>query len=529
MSLSKWHILSLSKAEFLDDIKWVTVFGPSGNEAILVTQSNELYAIGTNGNCCLGLGTPITPGFTPKRIESLKGLNISSIAYGSDPHVLALTEDGTIYAWGANGYGQLGRGSTSVHSNLPKPVNHALGGVIVSKVACGGFHSLALSNKGDVYSWGFNNCGQLGCGDTTSRYNPNRVTGLLDGKTCIHVTCNHTSSFALTGEGEILSWGQNGSGQLGIGSTLQQLQPVNVQINDAFIDQIVTGYSHALALSECGSIYAWGANTHGQLGNASKQCVSSPTIINNIGRASEVAAIHLSHISAATISGKVYIWGECCHQNVCAPLVTDFNSIDEVFACLSSPSCSWRPFMNILPKKDLSSCIENRFNDKETSDMVFIVEGNHIYVHRVILRMRCAYFYSMLQNGKWKESEMDTFEINDYPYHIFKAFVSYFYTDNVDLPNEDIPDLLELSDCYCETELKKKCELLLKRTISVENAIALYTIALRYQAKELQECSFRYITRHCSAVILSKDFIGMEESISKKLLVSLAEAGVFKS
>lgn len=77
-------------------------------------------------------------------------LDISSIAYGSDPHVLALTDDGTIYAWGANGYGQLGRGSTSVHSNLPKPVNHALGGVTVSKVACGGFHSLALSNKGDV-------------------------------------------------------------------------------------------------------------------------------------------------------------------------------------------------------------------------------------------------------------------------------------------------------------------------------------------------------------------------------------------
>lgn len=75
MSLSRWHILSLAKTEFLEDVKWVTVFGPSGNEAILVTNCSDLYAIGTNGNCCLGLGTSVTPGFTPKRIETLKGLS----------------------------------------------------------------------------------------------------------------------------------------------------------------------------------------------------------------------------------------------------------------------------------------------------------------------------------------------------------------------------------------------------------------------------------------------------------------------
>ena len=83
---------------------------------------------------------------------SLPSLDITSIAYGSDPHVLALTKDGSVYGWGANGYGQIGSGSTSVHSNSPKLINHALGGVTVSKIACGGFHSLALSDKGDVSS-----------------------------------------------------------------------------------------------------------------------------------------------------------------------------------------------------------------------------------------------------------------------------------------------------------------------------------------------------------------------------------------
>lgn len=165
MSLSKWHILSLASEEFLQDVKWITVFGPSGNEAIIATNNEELYVLGANNNCCLGLGTTITPGFNPKRIESLKGtskycsdkdthvlllIDIITIAYSSGPHILALTREGAVFAWGSNGYGQLGCGSTAVYNSSPKLIEHLLCGITITKVACGGFHSLALSNEGEV-------------------------------------------------------------------------------------------------------------------------------------------------------------------------------------------------------------------------------------------------------------------------------------------------------------------------------------------------------------------------------------------
>lgn len=141
----------------------MTVFGPSGNEAIIANHREELYALGTNGNCCLALGRSITPGFHPRIIDSLKGISkiphillilcaidVASISYGSGPHILALTNDGMVYSWGSNGYGQLGSGSTAVHNSTPILIGHLLKDVTITKIACGGFHSLALSNTGMV-------------------------------------------------------------------------------------------------------------------------------------------------------------------------------------------------------------------------------------------------------------------------------------------------------------------------------------------------------------------------------------------
>ena len=145
---------------------------------------------------------------------------ISEVSYGCGPHVLLLTVKGHVYSWGSNGYGELGHGRTSVYEGTPKLIDDLqLSGVMITHIACGGFHSLALSNSGEViivktcglvfkycihvyslnyvyyifiiilsqicdytvqvYSWGFNNCGQLGSANTISHYRPKKIAGEL--------------------------------------------------------------------------------------------------------------------------------------------------------------------------------------------------------------------------------------------------------------------------------------------------------------------------------------------------------------
>ena len=92
-------------------------------------------------------------------------------SYGSGPHVLAYTEAGELYSWGHNGYCQLGNGSTN-QGLTPAIIQNSLLGRKVVQVACGSHHSLCLTADGDIFSWGQNNCGQIGSGTTTNQSTP---------------------------------------------------------------------------------------------------------------------------------------------------------------------------------------------------------------------------------------------------------------------------------------------------------------------------------------------------------------------
>lgn len=178
--LCNWHIISVLSDDFIQIINWVHVFGGSGNEVIISTQNDEIYVLGANVNCCLGMAKSCQVGLEPKRLDKLCGkseckkkrkkfmvekltnyifkltlficiyLDISSISAGNGPHVLALTRNGDIYSWGHNGYGQLGHGDTSIHTRIPGIIGSTLSGVPIGEVACGAYHSMALSKNGKV-------------------------------------------------------------------------------------------------------------------------------------------------------------------------------------------------------------------------------------------------------------------------------------------------------------------------------------------------------------------------------------------
>lgn len=166
LGLGHWHIISVLSDDFLQEINWIHVFGGTGNEVIISTRNDDIYVLGANVNCCLGMAKSCQVGLQPKRLDKLCGksecsntlrllfsfliADIISISAGNGPHVLALTRNGDIYSWGHNGYGQLGHGDTSIHTRMPVIIGSTLTGVPIGQVACGAYHSVALSKDGKV-------------------------------------------------------------------------------------------------------------------------------------------------------------------------------------------------------------------------------------------------------------------------------------------------------------------------------------------------------------------------------------------
>ncbi|XP_064394072.1 RCC1 and BTB domain-containing protein 1-like [Halichondria panicea] len=532
--LLMWPIFSLLDINFLQNVKLACVFGSAANEALLVTKDNEVYALGANDNGCLGIGDSRSS-LLPQKVEQLCNKGISQFVFGSGPHVIGITTDGQLYSWGHNGYGQLGQGVSIIIGQgcTPERIQGVLEGVKVTKVACGGHHTLALTQGGDVYAWGYNNYGQVGSGDMTNHTTPTRVEDVLVGVGCVSVSCAQASSLALSQKGEVFTWGYNGFGHLGIGSYSNQCTPRRAQLHDVYIKEVVCGYAHVLALTDDGKLYAWGSNVYGQLGNGTKTNLLMPSqVAGDLGRFVEIAASHNSHISAATLlNQKVFMWGMCRGQSVLSPLETKFSSLDDIFACFATPSSMWRTITTEKEEaRGLVKCIAERFDDVNTSDLAVIVQGKKIHVHRAILRMRCEHFYSMFQQGRWNEGQSDTIEICHFPYSIYYAFLKYLYTDRIEVSStEEAIGILDLADSYCETDLKNKCERLICQRVTVDNAITLFAVAHKYKTQALTDQCMRFALNHMTQIVQSEAFDQLESSLAKNFVQKAAGLGAFNS
>eukprot|EP01127_Copromyxa_protea_P021629 TRINITY_DN7506_c0_g1_i2.p1 TRINITY_DN7506_c0_g1~~TRINITY_DN7506_c0_g1_i2.p1 ORF type:complete len:783 (+),score=106.99 TRINITY_DN7506_c0_g1_i2:14-2362(+) len=203
-----------------------------------------------------------------------KSCRFVSIAVGSW-HNIALSESGTIFTWGGNEYGQLG------HNNMegalhPTPVvlDPADTGLKFVTIGGGARHSFAITDFGDLYTWGAGGYGQLGHNDPSQhQLIPKRVTHLPEGVKFVEVDGGTWHSVALTVDGEVYTWGAGGYGQLGhLGKEdLETLVLVPVKVpfpKNTIIVKVVAGDTFTLALDKGGNIWSWGSNLAGQLGYA---------------------------------------------------------------------------------------------------------------------------------------------------------------------------------------------------------------------------------------------------------------------
>ena len=281
-----------------------------------------------------------------------QGIKFSQISGGKDYNTgfsLAVGSDGNAYAWGDNKYGQLGDGTTiqrttpvmvkkpdhKTYPDLPADFTYV-------QVSAGGQHSLAVGSDGYAYAWGHNGFGQLGndsipmgqfnsnakCLVPVRVRDPDSPTDTSKGLKATQVSAGYDHSLATGNNGNTYAWGDNKYGQLGDGTTIQRATPVMAKIPDqkTYADlpgnftyvQVSAGGDHSLAVGSDGHAYAWGYNYYGQLGSNTSDNHSSipvrvrdpdsPTDTSKGLKATQVSGGQ-EHSLAVGSNGHAYAWG----------------------------------------------------------------------------------------------------------------------------------------------------------------------------------------------------------------------------
>ena len=232
-----------------------------GLDTCAVTIHGGAKCWGSNQGGRLGDGTT-TDRSTPANVIGLfTGVAAIRANDAGGAHTCALLTNGGLKCWGANVNGQLGDGTTT-ESHIPVDVSGLTSGV--SDVALGTWHTCAATSSG-VKCWGDNSFGQLGNAMTTTQTTPAGVIGLEGG--ALHVATGRDHSCALVSSGSVKCWGSNFSGELGDGTTMGRLSPVDVIGLSGTVAAISAGGSHSCALLTDGGINCWGENSSGGLGN----------------------------------------------------------------------------------------------------------------------------------------------------------------------------------------------------------------------------------------------------------------------
>ncbi|XP_063636757.1 probable E3 ubiquitin-protein ligase HERC4 isoform X34 [Pan troglodytes] len=242
---------------------------------LALNDKGQVYAWGLDSDGQLGLVGSEECIRVPRNIKSLSDIQIVQVACGYY-HSLALSKASEVFCWGQNKYGQLGLGTDCKKQTSPQLLKSLLG-IPFMQVAAGGAHSFVLTLSGAIFGWGRNKFGQLGLNDENDRYVPNLLKSLRSQK-IVYICCGEDHTAALTKEGGVFTFGAGGYGQLGHNSTSHEINPRKVfELMGSIVTQIACGRQHTSAfVPSSGRIYSFGLGGNGQLGTGSTSNRKSP-------------------------------------------------------------------------------------------------------------------------------------------------------------------------------------------------------------------------------------------------------------
>ncbi|XP_032396192.1 probable E3 ubiquitin-protein ligase HERC1 isoform X4 [Etheostoma spectabile] len=273
-----------------------------------VSADGSVKACGKGSYGRLGLGDSNNQSMPKKLVlEPHRNMKKVSSSKGSDGHTLAITIEGEVFSWGDGEYGKLGHGNSATQK-YPKIIQGPLFGKVVVCVSAGYRHSAAVTNDGELYTWGEGDFGRLGHSDSQSRNMPTLVKDISG---VGQVACGSSHTIAVAQDGRtVWSFGGGDNGKLGHGDTNRVYRPKVIEALHGFIiRKVCAGSQSSLALTSAGQVFAWGCGSC--LGCGSSETTSlRPRFIEDLS-ITKIIDISCgdSHCLALTHENEVYAWG----------------------------------------------------------------------------------------------------------------------------------------------------------------------------------------------------------------------------
>ncbi|KAK9119309.1 hypothetical protein Scep_017402 [Stephania cephalantha] len=268
----------------------------------------------------------------PKALESTMVLDVNNIACGAR-HAVLVTKQGEIFSWGEESGGRLGHGVEADVSH-PKLIE-TLNGLNVVQVACGEYHTCAVTLSGDLYTWGdgVHNSGLLGNRSEVSTWIPKKVGGQIEGLQVLSVSCGPWHTAAVTSAGQLFTFGDGTFGALGHGDRASSNMPREVEsLKGSRTVRVACGVWHTAAIvdelsensstsnSSSGKLFTWGDGDNNRLGHGDEETRLVPACVASLDDLSFCQIACGNDITVAlTTTGQVYTMGSTAYGQLGNP------------------------------------------------------------------------------------------------------------------------------------------------------------------------------------------------------------------
>ena len=264
--------------------------------SIAINASGELFTWGNGLDGILGQGLRDSNILIPTRVPLDYSFQKVSVGGG---HMAGLTTQGKLVTWGLDDCGQCGHEIVKqvvdprafrpqqLRGKAPGEVNGELSGLTLVDISCGKYFTAAVTAEGRLYTWGQGRDYSLGHGDRDLQRLPKQVQALSSSK-ITRVACGRNFTVALDSEGSVYTWGSNDYGQLGVGQT-EKYRALPTKLRGLKeITEIACGDFHVLAVNKDGEVYSWGNGSDGQLGHGSVSNQATPSLVAGLPKIAHV-------------------------------------------------------------------------------------------------------------------------------------------------------------------------------------------------------------------------------------------------